>query len=75
MTGNRTAEELIGGGLDRIRDVAAFLKVSRSQIYALMGRGVLPFVRIGRSRRVPHQAVIDLATSNLVLHAGEQDQG
>jgi excisionase family DNA binding protein len=57
---------MIGEGLDRITEVSAFLKISRSQVYALMGKGDLPFVRIGRSRRVPHRAVVRLAARNLV---------
>jgi excisionase family DNA binding protein len=31
-------------------DAAAQLNVSRSQLYILMGRGELPFVKIGRRR-------------------------
>jgi excisionase family DNA binding protein len=31
-------------------DAAAELNVSRSQLYILMGRGELPFVKIGRRR-------------------------
>ena len=64
---------LLTEGLDRIQDVARFLRLSRSQIYALMHRGALPYVRIGRSRRVPHRAVVELAERNMVV-AGDSEQ-
>jgi excisionase family DNA binding protein len=67
MPDNQKLEEMLSEGLDRIPEVSRYLKVSRSQVYALMERGVLPYVRIGRSRRVPHRAVVDLVMRNLVL--------
>lgn len=45
-------------------DEAAFLlHISRSQIYALMATGELRSVRIGRSRRIPHEALTDYLES------------
>jgi excisionase family DNA binding protein len=70
-----SAEALLCEGLDRILDVALFLKVSRSQVYALMDRGLLPYVRIGRSRRVPHRAVVEMAVRNLVNHHPSERAG
>jgi excisionase family DNA binding protein len=58
---------LVADGLDRIPEVSRFLGISRSQIYALMDSGMLPYVRIGRSRRVPHRAVVELAQRNLIV--------
>ena len=52
-------------GLDRVAEAARFLGLSRSNIYELMGAGKLPFVKIGRSRRIPHRALIELATRHL----------
>ncbi len=58
--------ELLADGLDRIADAARFLKVSTSTIYALLGSGALPSTRIGRARRIPHRAVVELAARGLV---------
>jgi excisionase family DNA binding protein len=41
--------------------VAAFLALSRSKVYELMDAGILPSRKIGRSRRIPRSAVIELA--------------
>jgi excisionase family DNA binding protein len=57
--------ELVSGGLQRISEAARFLGVSRSLVYQLINSGVLPTVRIGRSRRIPIRAVHELAATNL----------
>jgi excisionase family DNA binding protein len=57
--------ELISGGLQRISDAARFLGVSRSLVYRLINTGVIPTVRIGRSRRIPILAVREFAKTNL----------
>jgi excisionase family DNA binding protein len=67
MPGHEYAAELLSEGLDRIPEVSHYLKLSRSKIYVLMDTGILPYVRIGRSRRVPHRAVVELAAKNLVI--------
>jgi excisionase family DNA binding protein len=41
--------------------VAAFLSLSRSKVYELMGDGTLPYRKIGKSRRIPRWAMLDLA--------------
>jgi excisionase family DNA binding protein len=58
--------EVVEDGLVTVRDSAAFLKISVASVYALMARGELPYVKIGRARRVPRRALFDLATKNLV---------
>jgi excisionase family DNA binding protein len=60
---------LVAEGLQRISDTARFLGVSRSLVYRLINSGVLPTVRIGRSRRIPIRAVRDLAATNLVCES------
>ena len=59
--------ELISEGLERVPEAAKFLGLSKGQIYKLMSEGMLPCVRIGRSRRVPIRAVRELAIRNLVV--------
>jgi excisionase family DNA binding protein len=66
MSQNAEHTELMSDGLDRIAEVARFLRTSVGTVYALMGRGELPFVKIGKLRRIPHHAVLELAARNLV---------
>jgi excisionase family DNA binding protein len=65
MPTDQRKAELILDGLDRIKQAAQFLGISRSQTYLLMDAGELPFVKIGRSRRIPHRALIEFAARNL----------
>jgi excisionase family DNA binding protein len=58
-------------GLDRVLDAARYLRTSVGTVYALMGRGELPFVKIGKLRRIPHRAVLELAARHLVPHPEE----
>jgi excisionase family DNA binding protein len=46
-----------------IREAAAILRVGRNQLYQAVGRGELGAVRIGRSIRIPKQALLDLLAS------------
>jgi excisionase family DNA binding protein len=62
---NRT-QELVAAGLVTVREAASFMGISVAGLYALMARGALPFVKIGRSRRVPRRALIELAARNIV---------
>jgi excisionase family DNA binding protein len=66
MQQGETKIDLVDGGLDRVPEAATFLAMSRSQIYKLMDQGRLPWVKIGKSRRIPHRAVVELAAKNLV---------
>jgi excisionase family DNA binding protein len=45
------------------REAAAILRVGRNQLYQAVGRGELGAVRIGRSIRIPKQALLDLLAS------------
>jgi excisionase family DNA binding protein len=53
-------------GLETVEWAKGFLRVSRSFLYGLMDAGQLPYVKLGRSRRVPRRAVMDLAQQHLV---------
>ncbi len=57
--------DLVADGLLTVPEAAGFLRLSRSNLYALMERGELRFVKIGRSRRIPRRAVIALAACGL----------
>jgi excisionase family DNA binding protein len=43
-----------------LNQAAAFLNLSRSKVYRLMGSGDLPFVKLGKSRRVSMSALLTL---------------
>lgn len=49
----------------RVPEGADFLGVCRSTIYKYMDSGKLPFVKIGRSRRIPRKALVELAAEHL----------
>ena len=44
------------------REAAAILRVGRNQLYQAVARGELAAIRIGRSIRIPKQALLDLLT-------------
>jgi len=56
---------LVADGLLTIAETGAFLRVSRATVYNLMECGQLPFVKVGRARRIPKRAVIQLAAQAL----------
>lgn len=43
-----------------VTDAARFMGCSRKFLFDLMGRGELPWGRLGKSRRIPRGALIDL---------------
>ena len=45
------------------REAAAILRVGRNQLYQAIVRGEMGAVRIGRSIRIPKQALLDLLTA------------
>ncbi len=57
--------QMVASGLMTVGQVSEFLNLARSTIYALMDQGTLPYVRIGRARRIPRRAVLELAAANL----------
>ncbi len=57
--------EIVRDGLFTVTEAVAFLRLSRSTLYTLMDGGELVYVRIGRARRIPRRALIDLAAAHL----------
>ncbi len=57
--------ELVKDGLVDVREAMRFTGLSRSSIYMLMENGSLPYVTLGRARRIPRNAWVELAASNL----------
>jgi excisionase family DNA binding protein len=59
--------EITARGLVTVKKASKFLSISRGSIYGLMTAGILPSVKIGRSRRIPRAAVLELARKSLVV--------
>ena len=57
--------EMVSDGLLTVQECAQFLHLSRSKVYELMDAGELCFTKLGRSRRIPRRAVIELAARGL----------
>ena len=57
--------DIVADGLVTVSEAASFLSLSRSTLYTLMDRGDIPFVKLGRSRRIPRRALIELAAREL----------
>jgi excisionase family DNA binding protein len=64
-TGVTGTDGLLADGLVDVKEAAEFLSVSRTTIYALMETGQLRYVKIGKARRIPRRAMIELAAANL----------
>ena len=67
FTGKLTIEpiNLVSDGLMTVKEAATFLRLSRSTVYSMMDDGNLPFVKLGRSRRIPRRAIVKLAAGEL----------
>lgn len=65
MHNTEKGSALVSDGLLSIGEAMAFLSISRSTLYELMDHGKLPYAKIGRSRRIPRRALVDLAAANL----------
>ena len=61
----REKRDVVEEGLTTVAEAARFLCISRSSLYALMDAGGLVYVKLGRARRIPRRALVDLAADNL----------
>jgi excisionase family DNA binding protein len=59
-------QNLLVEGLVTVKEAGQFLGLSVASVYNLMGRGELPYVKLGRSRRIPRRALVELAARYLV---------
>ncbi len=64
--------DIVSEGLLTVLQAATFLSVSRSKLYEMMDSGELCYVKVGRCRRVPRRAAVELAAR--CLH-GEHEAG
>lgn len=52
-------------GLLTVKGAAEYLKVSRTTLYSLMDRGLLPYTMVGNSRRILKRHIIDMLNSGM----------
>ena len=57
--------KLVAAGLFTVHQASEWLQLSRSRIYELISEGELHSVRIGGSRRIPRNALVELAARAL----------
>ena len=55
------------------REAAAVLRVGRNQLYQAVSRGELGSIRIGRSIRIPKQALLDLLAATSPSAASDDE--
>ena len=60
------ANDRLDSGLQPVNKVARFLSLSRSKVYALMEAGQLPYVKLGKSRRVRWADVLALVETHTI---------
>ena len=58
---------LVEDGLLSLAEAQEFTRLSRSDIYARMDRGELPYCKLGRRRLIPRRALIELVYHSLVV--------
>ena len=52
-----------------IGEVARYLSLSRSKVYQMMDAGELPYVKLGKSRRVRWPEVLELVEQNTIIRS------
>jgi excisionase family DNA binding protein len=60
--------ELFSFGLDRVKDVARFLNISKALVYTYIKRGELKSIKFGKARRIPRLAVLEFVAKHLQPH-------
>jgi excisionase family DNA binding protein len=61
-----STQNMTENGLRPVQEVARFLAISRSKVYQLMESGSLPYVKLGKSRRVRWPDVIKLVEQHTI---------
>lgn len=63
--GAKAAVAVVADGMFTVKEAVEFTKLSRSELYALMGRGELQFLKHGKRRLVPKRAIVELLAGKL----------
>ena len=62
---NAEARTIVADGLMTVLEAAEYLSISRSKLYTMMNDGEVPFVKLGRCRRIQRRDFIDLVAREL----------
>ena len=57
---------VVAEGFAKVAEAEKFLGVSRAKLYQMMDAGALTYAKMGRSRRIPWQALREYAASCLI---------
>lgn len=66
MPPKQTATDDLACSLQQVSAVAKFLCISRSKVYDMMDAGQLPYVKLGKSRRIRWEHVLQLVEQNTI---------
>lgn len=64
-----TARELTAEGTLSVIEAARWSGISRTEIYAAIGRGELKTLKIGRRRLVPRKSIHEMLAARMVAEA------
>jgi hypothetical protein len=56
---------LVHDGLATVAEAQEFTSLSRSKLYSMTGTGQVALVKLGRARRIPWRALIELTAANV----------
>jgi excisionase family DNA binding protein len=59
--------DLVSEGLLRITETEKLTGMSRATLYRMMESGELPYVQLGKKRRIPRRALAELLAKHLVV--------
>jgi excisionase family DNA binding protein len=65
-------DRMLREGLAKVAEAAEFLRLSRSKLYLLMDGRELPYVKIGRSRRIPWRALFAFVERHTIARSEEE---
>ena len=60
---------LVQEGAVSVTDAVTFTGLHRSKLYTLMEAGELAYIKVGRARRIPRRALIELLARFVVARA------
>jgi excisionase family DNA binding protein len=61
-----TCDDVLDGGLVKISEAAEMLRLSRSKVYQLMDAGQIPYLKMGKNRRIARQSLTDYVKRSMV---------
>ena len=70
MASDSEKNAMVEEGLMTVPEAQRFSRLSRSDLYARMERGELPYVKLGRRRFIPRRAIVDMVRKGLVVRQG-----